>query len=151
MRVEDRSRLTKTGSAQRSSSAGGADARFSLPEKQAASSASAAAGVQNLDALIALQSVDEREARRERQRRGAQRGTQILDKLDQLKMGLLEGRLSTDDLTQLSHLLKDAREQVDDPQLDDLLAHIDLRAQVEMAKLTMGDRPQPALLPDVIG
>ncbi|MGL5114072.1 MAG: flagellar assembly protein FliX [Beijerinckiaceae bacterium] len=52
-----------------------------------------------------------------------------------MKIGLLSGRLPLLALTQLATELKQRREATDDAELDELLEHIDLRAEVELAKL----------------
>ena len=90
------------------------------------------AGVGGLDAMLALQSVEDPLGRK---RRAVRRGQRLLDALDDLKIGLLEGRSLSSDLQKLSALSRDAGEGVEDPGLKDVLAEIDLRAAVEMAKL----------------
>lgn len=106
---------------------------FSLPT--AAPSRSAAAlgvgALTNLDALIALQEVDDPV---EKRRRAAQRGRTLLDQLDQLKAAMLAGKVSTAALQRIAEQLR-GRSPSADPQLDDILAHIELRAEVELAKL----------------
>ena len=85
----------------------------------------------NLDALIALQEVDDP---LERRKRAAQRGRSLLDSLDQLKAAMLAGKVSTTALHRIVEQLR-GRAPSADPQLDDILAHIELRAEVELAKL----------------
>lgn len=63
------------------------------------------------------------------------RGRSILDSLDRLKIGLLSGQLAGAELLSIRRQLMQQREQSDDPKLDELLAHVDLRAEVELAKL----------------
>ncbi|MGL4325242.1 MAG: flagellar assembly protein FliX [Beijerinckiaceae bacterium] len=114
---------------------------FSVAEQTAptrSASVSAPAGTLGLDAVLALQG--EPDNGKERRRRAARRGHELLDALDQLKLSVLNGRVSGSQLTALRHALAEQRAQTDDPQLDDLLAHIELRAEVELAKLA---RPAP--------
>ena len=85
-----------------------------------------------LDTLVALQA---NEGAQERRKRQTKRGQDLLDGLDQLKAALLSGRVSGNDLDRIRNLLSARREATDDPRLDDILAHIELRAAVEMAKL----------------
>ncbi len=85
-----------------------------------------------LDTLVALQA---NEGTQERRKRQTKRGQELLDGLDQLKAALLSGRVSGADLDRIRTLLNARREATDDPRLDDILAHIELRAAVEMAKL----------------
>jgi hypothetical protein len=71
----------------------------------------------------------------ERRRRQARRGYDLLDGLDKLKAALLAGRVQISELERLKAMLSARRETSDDPRLDEVLAHIELRAAVELAKL----------------
>lgn len=59
----------------------------------------------------------------------------MLDQLDELRMGLLAGRLPRDRLTGLIHLARTSREPNLDSGLNRVLDEIELRAKVELAKL----------------
>jgi len=59
----------------------------------------------------------------------------MLDQLDELRHGLLDGSISEESLGNLSKLVRAKRENVDDPQLMEVLDEIELRAEVELAKL----------------
>jgi hypothetical protein len=85
-----------------------------------------------VDPLLAIQEVDPDKSSRGRARK---RGADILDRLDAIRLGLLDGALDVDGLDQLRALIAEERETVDDPRLAEVLAEIDLRAQVEIAKL----------------
>lgn len=85
-----------------------------------------------LDTLIAVQANEDAGERRRRQTR---RGNDLLDGLDRLKAALLAGRVPIVDLERLKAMLAARREATDDPRLDEILAHIELRAAVELAKL----------------
>jgi hypothetical protein len=63
------------------------------------------------------------------------RAHQILDRLEDVRMGLLMGQISKSDLMALSEILKAARETAVDPNLLELLDDIELRAKIELAKL----------------
>lgn len=91
-----------------------------------------AAGIGSVDALIALQAVDDGAAERQRARARAE---EILDRLDELRAGLLTGEMPRERLEQLGHLARSRRGRTNDPRLDQVLDEIDLRAQVELAKL----------------
>jgi hypothetical protein len=69
-------------------------------------------------------------------RRAVQRGKALLDSLDDIRDALLSGVLSGERLADLRDLVAADRESVDDPELAELLDEIDLRAQVELAKLS---------------
>jgi len=114
-------------------SAGG----FSLPATggaapaAAASAASAASGVADVSALMALQGV---ETATERRRRAIRRGGGLLDRLEELKLALLDGGAGEGALERLSRTLREERPEDADPGLTELLNQIDLRAAVELAK-----------------
>jgi hypothetical protein len=108
---------------------------FSLDgQAQAARTGGAAAPVAlaSMDALLALQSETDPG---ERRRRSIQRGHDLLDALDRLKAALLSGRVPTTDLRTIAARIAERQDLTGDPRLDDILSHIELRAQVEMAKL----------------
>src|SRR5690554_6751635 len=74
---------------------------FSLEESattKSASSTGAALGIQSVDALLALQGVEDAT---ERRKRFARRGTSALDLLDKLKIEIIEGRVGLDTLRRL--------------------------------------------------
>lgn len=84
----------------------------------------------SLDALLALQSVEDPLLKKKKLVR---RGTQLLDTLEEIKTDVLTGRVSESRLNQLMAVLGQAREKAD-PRLDALLDDIELRARVELAK-----------------
>lgn len=125
--------VTGKGAAKRSSGNGAA---FSLPgETSSAASASATnqtSAVQNVGALLALQSVDD--ALSGRKRKAVRRGNKMLDLLESIRLGLLSGQMPSHILEQLQRL-SDQVEESGDERIDAVLAEIELRTQVEMAKL----------------
>ena len=114
---------------------------FSVSEDTAAARTAtnaAAAASLGLDAVLALQG--ESDTGQERRRKAARRGHQLLDDLDQLKLSVLNGRVSGQQLVALRQKLADVRSQSGDPGLDEILDHIELRAEVELAKLARPPR-----------
>jgi hypothetical protein len=67
--------------------------------------------------------------------RGRQRGEDLLDRLDELRLALLEGRLPAAAIERLAEMVTARRAQVSDPRLAEILDEIELRAAVELAKL----------------
>lgn len=118
-------------------SSGVAAEGFRLSSPGAAGSAAAAArpagaaGVASLGALLALQDV---EGPLERRRRSVGRAGRILDRLDELKLSLLEGGATAGRLQALSQAVRDQRAMTDDPGLESVLDAVELRAAVELAK-----------------
>jgi hypothetical protein len=82
--------------------------------------------------LLALQEITDGTQSR---RRAVKRGKDLLDRLDEIRHGLLLGTLSPDRLVALARTLRDQRAHIDDPQLIAVLDDIELRAAVELAKL----------------
>jgi hypothetical protein len=120
--------------ARRRASGGG----FAVSDSSAprpASAATSAAPVGSLDALLALQ---EESGEGERRRKAARRGHDILDSLDRLKAALLAGRVPAGDLQAIAARLSERNMHSGDPRLDEIIAHIELRAKVELAKLAAG-------------
>ena len=88
-----------------------------------------------MDGVLAVQEVgDSTEERARSQVR--RRGEDLLDRLERIRIQLLSGRLSKDELAQLAHALREKRPQVKDPNLIEIMDEIELRAEVEIAKLT---------------
>lgn len=114
----------------------GADAQsFAVSDKREAGTTSAATSavpLASMDALLALQGEEDPA---ERRRRSAKRGNDLLDALDRLKAALLGGVVPAADLRQVAARLAERRGLSGDPRLDELVAHIELRAEVELAKL----------------
>ena len=137
MKVTGAGGVGQTNAARGARSAGGGEG-FRLPETEEPSGPAqstgvgASAAVVGLEALIALQDVG---GPMERRRRAVNRAGRLLDILDKVKLGLLEGDLSTADLERLQRALKEQRAATDDPRLEGLLDEIETRAAVELAKL----------------
>lgn len=100
-------------------------------EPRSASSAAALRTVGGIDALIALQGVEDPT---ERRRRALKRGNSALDALDELKIALLGGGLDQATLGRLKAAAAGLKEGTGDHGLDGVLAEIDLRVEVELAK-----------------
>jgi hypothetical protein len=104
----------------------------SLAGEPAAAPATPAPALNSLDGLLTVQEVPDPLAVR---RRVVQRGDSLLDRLEDLRLGLLAGSVSRERLDELARLAGSARESVADPHLAQVLDEIDLRVAVELAKL----------------
>ena len=139
MKVES-SRATRSSGAKRTAKqeagSSGAFAREMLATGGAGDGAEPAAAtpVSAVDALLAVQEVGDATSEGGN-RQAFQRGADILDRLDAIRMGLLAGRIPLHQLESLTQLVARQRETNVDPQLSVLLDDIDLRARVELAKL----------------
>lgn len=89
-------------------------------------------GIGQLDALLALQEVPDAVAQRSKAR---QHGQRMLDRLEELRLNLLDGRLSPAIVSRLADEVESARAETDDPALNEVLDEIELRARVELAKM----------------
>jgi len=108
---------------------------FVLPDTSSAQetrSAAAPKAAANIDALLALQGVEEDLV--ERRKRSVARGRTALDVLDDLKMGLLSGNLDASTVMRLRDAAANLKSSSGDPGLDAVLSEIELRVEVELAK-----------------
>lgn len=133
MKVTGPSGTTSSQGSRPTRTAGG----FSLPASGGASgpasaaATSSASSVAGVSALMALQGVEDAT---ERRRRAIRRGGGLLDRLDELKLALLNGQDGAPALERLARSLREERPDDADPGLKGVLDQIDLRAAVEMAK-----------------
>ena len=116
--------------ARRTSSTG-----FSLPEDTSSAAenrpVSAPKAAANIDALLAMQGIEDPV---ERRKRSVQRGKGALDVLDDLKLGLLSGNFNASTVSRLRDAAANLKSSSGDPGLDAVLSEIELRVEVELAK-----------------
>jgi hypothetical protein len=116
-------------SAKRTSSSG-----FALPDAASTSETRAAVAPKataNIDALLAMQGIEDPV---ERRKRSVQRGKGALDVLDDLKIGLLSGNFDASTVSRLRDAAANLKSSSGDPGLDAVLSEIELRVEVELAK-----------------
>ena len=141
MKVSGSTSAPKTGGVGSAGAARPSTSNFSLPaaggatEAHAPSMAASVGGIASIQALIALQ---ETGGPLERRKKAMERGTRLLDVLDQIKVALLDGDLDSGALDRLSRAIREERAKTDEPGLEDLLDQIETRAAVEQAKLQVG-------------
>jgi len=107
---------------------------FSLPEPATTADARPAVAPKaatSLDALLAMQEVEDPT---ERRKRSVKRGRGALDVLDELKLGLLSGSFNSATVARLRAAAADLKSSSGDPGLDAVLSEIELRVEVELAK-----------------
>jgi hypothetical protein len=113
----------------------GASGGFSVDAGEAPKSPAPAAALRTIggiDALIALQGQADP---LERRRHAVKRGRNALDVLDELKLEVLGGLPGPSTLQRLKSATAELGDGSGDERLDRVLAEIDLRLQVEIAKL----------------
>lgn len=129
------SRSVEAASARRGTTrTGGAGGTFHIDAAQAerpVSHAAPAASLAAVDTLLALQSVPDAATGR---KRAVRRAADMLDLLDDIKIGLLEGSIPRGKLEGLLRLVETRRDDIAEPALLSVLEEIELRAQVELAK-----------------
>src|SRR5262245_36503544 len=112
-----------------------ASGTFTLSEgegSRGSAAASALRTVGGIDALIALQGLEDPT---ERRRQALKRGRLALDALEELKLGLLGGTLSQTTLNKLRAVAGGLKGSSGDAGLDNVLGEIELRVEVEIAKM----------------
>ncbi|WP_448188892.1 flagellar assembly protein FliX [Azospirillum sp. sgz301742] len=136
MKVEGSGNIRGSGSVRRagkSEGSGGASfAKQLVGESSPTQGVSGTSSVFGVGGMLALQEVDDATAR---ESRGKMRAQDMLDIMEEIRHGLLAGALPAQKLTDLSRVIQSRKVQVDDPKLAEILDEIDLRAQVELAKL----------------
>lgn len=75
------------------------------------------------------------EEEKEIRKKLVKRGQTLLEKLEEIRDGLLAGYISRDRLIEISRQVKDNRYISEDPRLQEILSEIELRVEVELAKL----------------
>lgn len=63
-------------------------------------------------------------------------GNDLLDRLEQIRVSILSGAVSKERLQDLARRLRERKSGSDDPRLDELINEVELRVEVEIAKLT---------------
>lgn len=97
---------------------------------------SAAGAIARLDSLLAAQGAED-PAERASRGRMRKRADSVLRGLDKIRMGMLTGNISVGNLIDIADVVASHRERIQDPQLASILDEIDLRAQIEIAKMRM--------------
>lgn len=140
MKIEGPQSSRGAGSVRRAERKGSAEAFSRLleaEEPQATARTQGAAATGRIDALLALQEVEDPVLSR---RRAVRRGSRLLDRLDELRLALLDGAVAPATLQALAQMVSEERPNITDPGLLEVIDEIDLRVQVELAKF---ERDQP--------
>jgi hypothetical protein len=101
---------------------------------EGAKGASATQSIAKVDSLLAVQATDD-PAQRSARKRMLVRAEGLLGELDNLKTALLTGSLTVGHVLDIADVVASHREKITDPELTAILDEIDLRAQIEIAKL----------------
>ncbi len=137
MKIDGPNRTTAANSTKGKGKASSADGSFGdLITGGAKETRSAAAthSIASIDALLAAQSVEDPTARAARKRMQV-RADNILTELENMRIALLTGTLTVGHVIDIADVVAAHREKIMDPRLHTILDEIDLRAQIEIAKL----------------
>lgn len=101
---------------------------------EGAGATSTTQSIAKVDALLAVQGADDPTARAAKQRM-RKRSSDLLDELDKIRMAMLGGTLTVGHMVDIADVVASHREKITDPTLTSIMDEIDLRAQVELAKM----------------
>ena len=86
-------------------------------------------------ALDAIVPIDSATVEEQHKNLAKGRAVFILDRLEDIRQGLLLGAISQSGLQELARTIREARGETLDPKMSDILDDIELRAKIELAKL----------------
>lgn len=137
IKVNDINKAGDLGASSKAKKPSGGDS-FSLYLKEtmkpSSSPVGGSAGISVSDAIFAAQMVSGEEER-EKRRQMLRRGDTLLEKLEEIRDGLLLGYISKDKLIEISRYVKETKINTADEKLAELIGEIELRVEVELAKL----------------
>ena len=137
IKVNDVNKTNDLNNAAKAKKASGGES-FSLYLKETMKPASnpvgGTTGIAVADAIFAAQMVDGEEEKAKRKQM-LKRGNTLLEKLEEIRDGLLMGYISKDKLIEISRYVKETKINTADKRLAELIGEIELRVEVELAKL----------------
>jgi hypothetical protein len=125
---------SKTGKKEKSSSSDESFGDFMSKGVESGAAASTTKSIARVDALLTVQATEDPTARAARQR-AKQRSHGVLEELDKIRLGMLSGTLTVGHMIDIADVVASHREKISDPALTAIMDEIDLRAQVELAKM----------------
>lgn len=141
MKIDQTGPLGTTPARRRDKAASARPGEFAkhVPGEPAAATAPVAgnAPVSAVNAVLALQEVEDSTSE-QANAKGRARGELLLERLDEIRHGLLLGRIPRHTLDDLARAARAKRATVTSPQLTEVLDEIELRAEVELAKFDRG-------------
>ena len=130
---------SKTAKTSKSAGGGFAEKLASLDQgEEETQGVDAPSAVGGIAALLATQGVGD-SLDREARKRLVDYGNDLLDKLEELRHGLLMGAIPKEKLIAMAQMVRSRRDVPSDPHLTELLNEIELRVEVELAKLSARD------------
>ena len=124
----------KSKKSDKASSAGNIFGDFVISGPSESAPAKTTQSIAMVDSLLALQAAEDPTARAAR-KRARQRADNVVVELDKIKIAMLNGRLTVGHMVDIADVVASHREKISDPALTAIMDEIDLRAQVELAKM----------------
>ena len=90
--------------------------------------------ISKVEALLVAQTSDD-PAEHESKGRMIMRADRLLGELDKMRLSMLTGSITVGDMIDLADVISSHKEEINDPELTAILEEIDLRSQVEIAKM----------------
>ncbi|MCP4394680.1 MAG: flagellar assembly protein FliX [Alphaproteobacteria bacterium] len=135
----------KTGKSKKAGKSSASDGIFSsnlsalmgaeTPAAGASSNIEAPTAIHDISSILAAQDISE-DLASEAKKRNIKRGKNLLDNLDEIRIGLLTGSIPKEKLINIAQQLRNKRDKECDPKLSEILDDIELRVEVEIAKLS---------------
>ncbi|MSO93915.1 MAG: hypothetical protein EXQ86_11030 [Rhodospirillales bacterium] len=138
MKVSDIGGNKDIAAAKRKKKVDGSGSEFADELRHAAETSAGAPGPSAVAGVGAIVSVQEVPDAGEGRSRGLLRryGTDLLDQLEGFRHAILVGAVPKDKLAALAQRMRQKRIESTDPKLNEIIDEIELRAEVEIAKLT---------------
>lgn len=139
MRIEGPKPASELKKADKARKTGGSSGVFGAllgDETEAPEAARTMGGIMGVGSLLAAQSAED-PTERKAKKKMMERADNVLNALDDVQNGLLRGTLSMSQMQQVRNTLSVNREKIMDSNLLGILDEVELRAQVELAKMEM--------------
>lgn len=137
MKVEPNGPVRAAGGANSRRGAAAASSRFAV-DSGTTSSAATLSGPQPLASVSSVLAVQGANDPTDGRSRGLNRGRSLIERLDEIRIGLLTEGIPRNSLRALAVELRRSRSACADPKLAEVLDEIELRAMVELAKYDDG-------------
>jgi hypothetical protein len=99
-------------------------------------SVSSTGRISAVDSIISIQEIS---AESNGKNNAQKRASKMLEKLEDIRVGLLLGEIPRSNLEELSEVVRSTREESIDSNLSEILDDIELRARIELAKLDINN------------
>lgn len=135
MKIDGAYSVAPRQSAQRKRGVSGGSRFSDALEPEGADGAAATVSTSPAAGVGSLLSIQEVPSASDGRSRGLARARDLIDGLEDIRRGLLMGTIPVSRLQHIARTMRDQKEATGDPTLAGLLADIELRAAVELAKL----------------